>query len=548
MTCNRHGWRRARAVVAAALLLTAARTARAQPVPKPADLAAAWGDQGDGTFVNPVLPGDFSDLDAIRVGDDFYAISSTIHLSPGMAVLHSRDLVGWQIVGHAVADAAQVDPGLSWDRMDHYGRGIWAGAIRHHDGKYWVYLTSPDTGIFVTTATDPVGPWEPPHAVWKVSGYDDPCPFWDDDGQGYLVTTNFAKDPANGRNYNIHLFKLTADGRGLVAGSGRIIHQSRGSEANKLYKVDGRYYHFYSEVRPEGRVVMMERATTLAGPWESRQLNHVGKADKNPNQGGLVQLASGPWWFVTHQGAGDWEGRAMCLLPVTWTDGWPIIGRAGADGIGNMVWRAAKPIAGQPVVVPQTDDEFDRPTLAPEWEWNHEPRADKWSLTERPGFLRLHAFRPLRPGDLLTAGNTLSQRSYRTAANEVTVKLDVSGMADGQSAGLCHFSRAYATIGVTQARGARTLAVTAVGRVTRGQPLTGPDLWLRSAWNLDGDGTFAYSTDGTRFTPLGPPFRLTWGYYRGDRAGVFCYNNERDAGHVDVDWFHYRYSKPEAAK
>ena len=143
------------------------------------------------------------------------------------------------------------------------------------------------------------------------AGWDDPCPFWDDDGRAYLVTTHFKTEVSNGKSYNIHLFRMTADGEHLTAGSDRIIHQSKGSEANKLYKIDGVYYHYYSEIKAEGRVPIMERARSLSGPWEQRQLMHVQPTvDKEPNQGGLVELLSGKWQFVSHQGTGDWEGRA----------------------------------------------------------------------------------------------------------------------------------------------------------------------------------------------------------------------------------------------
>ncbi|MGD0140967.1 MAG: glycoside hydrolase 43 family protein [Tepidisphaeraceae bacterium] len=518
--------------------------AHGQPTSEPAELAGAWGDQGDGTYVNPIIPADFSDLDAIRVGDDFYAISSTLHMSPGMVVLHSKDLVNWRIIGHVVADVSQISPEMNWDHMNRYGRGVWAGAIRYHDGKFWVYFATPDEGIFMATSTGPAGPWEPLHQVWKTSGYDDTCPFWDDDGQGYLITTHFARDAANGLSYNIHLFKMSADGKNLVMDSDRIVHQSRGSEANKLYKINGTYYHFFSEVKAEGRVVMMNRSKSLAGPWETRQLIHVNKSvDKEPNQGGLIQLAGGDWWFITHQGAGDWEGRAMVLLPVTWINGWPIIGKVGEDGIGNMIWRAKKPIAGGPALAMQTDDQFDGSILSPQWEWNHQPRADKWSLTERPGFVRLHAFKPLRPDDLMHAGNTLTQRSMRTGADQVTIKLDLSGMSDGQEAGLCHFARTSCTLGVMQNGDTRTLRFRSNGQAISGPVIQAKDLWLRSNWDFAGDSRFSFSTDGTIFTPFGTPYRLTWGNYRGDRIGVYNYNNREEAGYVDVDSFQYTFKK-----
>jgi beta-xylosidase len=177
------------------------------------------------------------------------------------------------------------------------------------------------------------------------------------------------------------------------------------------------YYHFFSEVKPEGRVTMMRRSSTLTGLAEVRQLNHVklypavGEiADREPNQGGIVQVPDGSWWFVTHQGNGNWEGRTLCVLPVTWRDGWPIIGAEGVDGIGNMVWEARLPVRGQRRSAPQSSDDFRSSQLGPQWEWNYQPRAGKWSLTERRGWLRLRAFAPLERGNLFKAGNTITQR------------------------------------------------------------------------------------------------------------------------------------------
>ena len=243
-----------------------------------------WGAQGDGTYLNPVLPGDYSDLDCIRVGSDYYAISSTFQFSPGVVILQSSDLVNWTIAGHAVPDLTQIGPQLNWDRMNRYGKGVWAGAIRYHDGKFWIYFGTPDEGYFMTTAKEVAGPWAPLHAVLQEAGWDDCCPFWDDDGQGYLVGSNFRD------GYKIHLWKLTPDGRDLVRESDRVIYQSKGSEANKLYHINGTYYHFFSEVQPEGRVIMMERAKSIAGPYaEKKQLKHADREAMEPNQGGFVE-------------------------------------------------------------------------------------------------------------------------------------------------------------------------------------------------------------------------------------------------------------------
>ena len=502
--------------------------------------SSAWGDQGDGTFKNPVLPADYSDIDAIRVGSDYYAISSTFQYSPGMVILHSKDLVNWRILGHAVADITQISPEMNWDRMNRYGRGIWAGSIRYHAGQFWLYFGTLNEGYFMTTAKNPAGPWTPLVPVMKADGWDDCCPFWDDDGQGYLVGSRCAPDPRDGIRYKIHLFKLTPDGKGLVPGFDVVIHQSQGSEANKLYKWNGLYYHFFSEVKREGRVVMMGRAKAITGPYEVRQLQHVDRTkDREPNQGGIVQTEKGDWWFVTHQGTGAYEGRAMCLLPVTWHAGWPILGAIGPDGIGVMVWQAQKPIGGCPIVAPQMSDDFNAAVLQPQWEWNYQPRQGKWSLTERAGWLRLHAFMPIQTGNLMKAGNTLTQRIMGTEGGEVTIKLDVSHMADGQAVGLCHYGQHYAWLGVTQSEGVRHITYSANGNQTRASTVNQPDVWLRSIISNAGSTTWAFSFDGKAFTASGEKYKFEWANYRGDRIGIFSYNDKADAGFVDVDEFKY---------
>jgi beta-xylosidase len=494
-----------------------------------------WGAQPDGTYANPVLPADYSDLDCIRVGPDYYAISSTFQFSPGIMILRSRDLVNWTIAGHAIEDLTQIGPEMNWDRMARYGRGVWAGAIRFHAGRFWIYFGTPDEGYFMTTARDASGPWAPLHQVLKGPGWDDCCPYWDADGQGYLVGSNFRQ------RYQIHLWKLTPDGQALVPGSDTVIHQSRGSEANKLYSFHGLYYHLYSEARPEGRVILMERSSRITGPYSApRQLMAAERDAMEPNQGGFVEGPDGRWYFLTHHGTGAWEGRAASLLPVTWIEGWPIVGRVGPDGLGRMVWSGPMPLAGLPILPPQTSSGFGGPTLPPQWEWNYQPRSDHWSLTERPGWLRLKAFPPLIPGDLLKAGDTLTQRSFRTASSRVDVLLDLSGMADGQVAGLCHFSKAWSAIGVRREGAVRRLVSLSSSGPPQAGPVVGPGrLWLRSSWGLDGVSRYAFSLDGTRFEEFGPPYRLSWGNYRGDRIGIFTFNDRADAGSVDVGAFRY---------
>ncbi|SDH30418.1 glycoside hydrolase family 43 protein [Mucilaginibacter sp. P25] len=496
-----------------------------------------WGDQLDGTYRNPVLPGDYSDVDCIRVGTDYYAVSSTFQYSPGFVILHSKDMVNWRILGHAVNDISVISPAMNYTRMDHYGRGIWAGAIRYHNNRFWIYFGDPDEGYFMSSATRPEGPWAPLKHVLNEKGWDDCCPFWDDDGQGYLIGTRFAD------NYKIHLFKMSADGSVIDRESDKVIHQSQGSEANKLYKINGYYYHLFSEVRNDVRVLMMERAKDIRGPYEGPQQLSEGQPQFNePNQGGLVQTADDKWYFLTHHGSGDWSGRILSLLPVTWTNGWPIIGRPNAAGLGEMVWQAPMPVTGTGRVVPQSSDEFNGNTPGPQWEWNYQPRAAKWSLTQRKGWLRLHAFKPLK-NDLLYAGNTIIQRCYRTNANEATVKIDLSGMANGQRAGLSHFGAPhYAAAGVVQTSRGKQLQFFTENAVTDGPIIKGNNIWLRTVWGLDGKSNFTYSTDGRNFKPIGETYQLRWGSYRGDRLAIYSFNDLQDAGFIDVDYLHYQYS------
>ena len=507
-----------------------------------------WGDQGDGSFVNPIIPADYSDLDAIRVGDTYYAISSTLHTSPAMVILRSTDMVNWTTIGHAVADLAELgEEALTWRRMDGYGRGMWAGAIRHHAGRFHIYFATPQSGLFVTTAERAEGPWSPPRSLLREGGFDDPCPFWDDDGSAWLVMTRFGADPVTGKHYVISLYRMSPDGLALDVGSAIPIQNSDGSEANKLYKFDGLYYHYFSEVRPEGRVPMMKRATSLPELAQATavQLGHVDAAvDGEPNQGGLLQAPDGGWWFLTHQGHGHWEGRAMCLLPVTWRGGWPIIGRPGADGIGTMVWESRKPIRSRRPPLPDLSDDFAG-RLKPVWEWNHAPRHDAFSLDERPGWLRLKAFQPAAPG-LRGVGNMLGQRSWRTADNRAGVLLDLAGMVDGQTAGLCHLSATGAWIGVRQAGGRRRLCVAIGDKVQQGPVIDHRLIRLGSRWGVDGRATFEHDGGGGRLRPFGDPYTLQWQDYRGDRIGLFTHHDGAMRGHADFTRFTYRIASQNA--
>ena len=494
-----------------------------------------WGEQADNTYRNPLIPADYSDLDCIRVGEDYYAISSTMQFSPGMTILHSKDLVNWEIAGNAVTDLTQIGSALSWKEMDRYGRGIWAGTLRHHKGRFYLYFGTPDEGFFMTSAPKAEGPWEPLTPLLKEGGWDDCTALWDEKGRAWFVGTRFAD------NYKTYLFRMAKNGRSIDRKSARLINEGNGREANKLLYHDGYYYLIFSEHRNGiGRYVMAKRDREITGSFAEEKQLLLPCVDANePNQGGIIEGPDGNWYFLTHHGSGDWSGRIVSLLPVEWRDGWPMMGDLKQGEPGAMVWQAPLPlISTEDKLQMQLDGDFDGPVLGPQWQWNYQPRSDKFSLTERPGWLRLYAFQPLEKNNLLKAGNTLTVRSFRSAWNEVTIRMDLSGMADGQHAGLCHFAAHSGCLGVVREGGKTFLERRNDEHSERFMEITQTTLWLRSTWGLEGRSHFAYSTDSIHFDFLGD-YRLSWGYYRGDRIGIYSYNDLSESGYVDVDYLRY---------
>ena len=489
----------------------------------------SWGQQPDGTYMNPIIPADYSDLDAIQVGKDYYAISSTMQFSPGMTILHSRDLVNWEFAGHVVSDLTQISDALNYTKMDRYGRGIWAGTLRYHNGRFYCFFGTPDEGVFMTSAKHPEGPWEPLTTLIEGGGWDDCTAIWDNNGKAWFLATHFAD------GYKSYIFPMADDARSIDRSRARLVNEGNGREASKFIYHDGFYYLVFSEYKwGKGRYVMAKRDRSMEGSFsEERQLLNPCVEANEPNQGGIVLGPDKKWYFVTHHGSGDWAGRQMSLLPVTWQDGWPMMGKDM-----EMVWQAPMPAKLKNKLTLATSDDFSDTTLGPQWQWNYQPRADMFSLSERPSWLRLKAFMPLEKDNLMKAGNTLTQRSFRSLKNEVTVSIDLSRMTDGQHAGLCHFSPEGSAIGIVCEGGLKRLEFRKKDHLQPGIGLTADIIWLRSTWSLEGITTYAYSTDGETFTTFGTA-PLVWGHYRGDRIGIYNYNNKSESGSIDVDFFHY---------
>ena len=543
---------RARLVSGFAVLASAlASSAHATPP------AGAWvPDLGDGRYANPVLMGDYSDPDAIRVGDSFYLVASSFANAPGLPILQSKDLVNWTIVGHALS------ANLPYDhfRSPRRGGGVWAPAIRFHDERFYIYYPDPDLGVFMISARDPKGPWTAPVRVDDTKGAIDPCPFWDDDGQGWLVHA-FAASRA-GKSNLVVLKRLSADGSRTV-GEGRVIidgaklphvETSIGAapwftiEGPKLYKRKGWYYIFAPAGSVKGGWQGVFRSRTIDGPYEARDVLDQGDTPVNgPHQGAWVRTPGGQDWFLHFQDT-DSYGRRVWLEPMVWKDGWPLIGRpVPGRTYGEPVLTHEKPdLPPQPVSVPAADDDFRRGyNLA--WQWNSNP-GDDWVAPGAPGELRLTSVSS--SANLWEAGNVLTQKLPNTSFT-AQVKLELHPRWAGERAGLVLFGKSYGFIGLeNRPDGVALEQVTRVDAdcdapettVTAPVRVAGP-VWLRVHVEpfthavpppdfspyfpamlraQDAKVSFSYSLDGATFTPLGDGFVSQPGMWVGAQVGLFA--------------------------
>ncbi|WP_035700995.1 glycoside hydrolase 43 family protein, partial [Glycomyces tenuis] len=369
--------------------------------------AKAFGtaDNGDGTYSNPVLRADWSDPDAVRVGDDFYLVASSFHRVPGLPVLRSRDLVNWTIIGHALP---RLEPEGAF-REPRRGCGVWAPAIRHHAGRFWIFYPDPDRGVSVVTAADPAGPWSSPRLLKSGRGLIDPCPLWDEDGSAYLVHA-WAKSRAGFNNrltchrMNSDATALLDDGRDIVDGGA--LPGYRTLEGPKCYRRDGWYWIF----APAGGVrdgwQSVFRSRDVFGPYEERIVLEQGDTDVNgPHQGAWVTAAGGRDWFLHFQDR-DAFGRVVHLQPMRWdSDGWPVIG----EPPGRPVATHAKPdvASDQAPTAPAAGDDFPGGEPGLQWAWAANPEPE-WREPGPGGALRL-ACAPTDTGDLRRLPNLLEQ-------------------------------------------------------------------------------------------------------------------------------------------
>jgi beta-xylosidase len=510
-----------------------------------ASLASAQGDArspwvpdlGDGTFKNPIIYADYSDPDVIRVGDDFYMTASSFGCVPGLPILHSKDLINWKIIGHAIQRLPE--------RFDtpQPRNGIWAPSIRFHDGYFWIFVGDPDWGILMTKAKDPAGPWSELHVVQEGKGLIDCCPLWDDDGKAYLAHA-FANSRA-GRNSIIVAREMSPDGTKLI-GDEHLLIDGRNNvlltlEGAKFYKRNGWYY----VMAPAGGVTngyqIAARSRTPLGTYEVKKVLERGSTNINgPHQGGWVETQSGEGWFMHFQDRGAY-GRITHLQPLRWVDDWPVIGLDfDKNGVGEPVWASQKPNVGAnfPKEEPQTSDDFNDPKLGLQWQWAANPKPEWLTLDARKGWLRLNAV-PKPQSDLTAAANQLLQK-LPAPSFKATTKVELNPGVN-TSAGVIVSGSNYSALLVSQdGDGVQ------IRRVTFGADAPPTEqveasvnglkgaVWLRVGVEPEAVCNFSYSADGVNFTPLGRAFTARTGGWIGCKVGLICLG---ESGSADFDFF-----------
>ncbi len=517
----------------------------------PAAATKHWtADNGNGTYSNPLFYEEFEDPDVIRVGDDYYLAGTTMHMNPAVQIMHSRDLVNWELAGYCM-DRLDLGPAFRLEGGDIYGQGIWAPCIRHHKGMFYILANVNRAGLQVFRSSSIKGPWERN----QLPGRHDMSVLFDDDGKVYIIHGNNAPYPIE---------ELSPDLRSFVSDAPKRSLPDRMGEGHHMYKINGKYVDV--SAIPGGAVdQMVAIADSIDGPWKVTRMvqgESLGVTAAAPlraqandrglwiHQGGMCDTPSGEWWSIIMSDHGS-AGRMVNLVPITWDDGFPLIGLQGNLRKAPNTW--IKPNTGytqEPKPAFIHDDNFNSGKLNPLWQWNHVPDDGKWSLAEKPGVLRLHS---LPASDFYSARNSLCQRPPGPESI-MTVELDTSGLVVGDTAGLALLSSPYAWIGVVKTAEGDALQMLTGGGRRRGPGPAAPapantptisptdpptHLWLRVHCNFDTDeAIFSWSADGKQFTPLGAPFTMTFQLttFQGVRPALFNFNaTGQPGGYADFD-------------
>jgi beta-xylosidase len=488
---------------------------------------------------NPIIFADVPDMSMIRVGDTYYMSSTTMHMSPGVPIMKSNDLVNWKLVSYAYDTLANMDELNLVNGKSTYGRGSWASTIRYHNGTFYVSTFAQTTGRthIYSTGNMEKGPWKV--SSFKPS-YHDHSLFFDDDGKVYMIY-------GAGK---LKLVELNADVSGVKPGTTEQVIIENASapagnninlqaEGSQVFKIKGKYYLF-NITWPRGgmRTVVINRADKITGPWEGR----VALQDLGVAQGGLISTTNGEWYSYLFRDYGA-VGRIPYLVPVKWEDGWPVLGVNGKVP-ESLDLPASKGLIPGMVA----SDEFVRkkrePALPLVWQWNHNPDNRLWSVSERKGFLRLKTGRI--DTSFLFARNTLTQRTIGPVCSGSTM-LDVSDMNDGDFAGLALLQRRYGLVGVKDSSGTKSIVMVSAESeqpVTMQQiPLQQKEVYFKAECDFRDRkdiAHFFFSLDGKSWEAIGLPLKMayTLPHFMGYRFGLFNYATKQAGGFADFAYFH----------
>lgn len=514
--------------------------------------SAVWSpDNADGTYTNPVIFADYSDPDVCAVNDDYYLTASSFNCIPGLPILHSKDLVNWQIIGHAISE---LNPTNVFNAPQH-GKGVWAPSIRFHDGVFYIYWGDPDYGVFMVKSENPAAEWSKPICVIPGKGMIDTCPLWDDDGRCYLVNA-WAASRA-GLNSILTVRELSNDGTHPI-GLPRIVFD--GGQANhttegpKFYKHDGYYWILCPAGGVEKGWQLAMRSKSPYGPYESKIVLQQGNTDINgPHQGAWVHTQFNEDWFLHFNDKGPY-GRVVFLQPVDWTSGWPMMGREG-----EPVMKYRKPRSNfNDILNPQENDEFNNAALGPQWQW-HANYDQYYGMPTADGCYRMYNF------DIDSSFVSLWQvpsllLQKLTAPNfTATTKVRIAAKEDNQYAGIVMMGRDYAALvacrkgdqfllqihdcfGADNGNHESSTTIETLQPTDRDtieySPAIYLDIYLRAIVN-DARCQFQYSIDGKSFKDAGKPFNIKQGKWIGAKLGFLSIapSRTKNRGHIDLDYF-----------
>ena len=507
-------------------------------------------DQGDGTYKNPILHADYSDPDVVQWGDDYFMTSSSFNAAPGLPILHSKDLVNWELVNYALPKQVPI----KHFNTPQHGNGVWAPSIRVHNNELYIYWGDPDFGIYMVKTDDPFGNWEEPVLMMEAKGAIDPSPLWDEDGKAYLVHA-WAGSRAGVKSI-LTVHKMNAEGT-KVLDYGRHVfdgHENHPTvEGSKFYKRNGYYYIF----APAGGVStgwqLVLRSKNIYGPYEEKVVLEQGATAINgPHQGAWVTTDTGEDWFFHFQDV-DAYGRIVHLQPMHWKNDWPVMGKdQNGNGIGEPVLQHKKPNVGEQYAIqtPRETDNFEQDSLGLQWQWNANPNV-LWSA-KLPGndFLRLYSIAPPEQMNSLWDVPNLLLQKFPAPEFNVSTKISLIP-GDGKEqrkTGLIIMGRDYATVTLTEKEGTFYLQNTQAIKADAGAKeevleeitLKSNTVYLKVAVSApDAMCQFSYSENGRNFKKFGAPFKARVGKWIGAKVGLFSISTPEASrgGYADVEYF-----------